>query len=85
MVITYNNRYPANVDEVRNNFQSLLDNDIIIFQRQSGRTYCKPIRTRVMQTHDNMVLCRNQHGNRECFKYVDFYSGNLIYDSVEVI
>lgn len=85
MTITYNNRYPVNIDEVRNDFQLLLGNDIIVFQRQSGRTYCKPIRTKVMQTHDNMVLCRNKYGKRECFEYTDFYCGNLIYDKVEVI
>jgi hypothetical protein len=84
VTITYNHRYPTNIDEVRSNFQSLLGNDIIIFQRKNGQTYCNPIRTKVRQIHNNQVLCSNKHGKRECFKYVDFYNGDLVFDRVEV-
>ena len=83
MTITYHNRYPVNIDEVKNDFQSLLGDDIIIFQRKSGQTYCNPIRATVQRTNNDFVECRHKSGRRECFKYVDFYSGNLIYDVVE--
>lgn len=82
MTITYNHRYPTNIDEVKHKFQSLLGNDIIIFQRQSGRAYHKPIRTTVSQVVSEFVVCNNKANKRECFKYSEFYSGNLIYDKV---
>lgn len=87
MTITYNQRYPADISEVKNKLNSLLGNDLIILQRQGecGQTYHKPIRTIVQQTCNDFVVCKNRSGKRESFNYSDFYSGNLIYDIVEVL
>jgi len=56
--------------------------DLIIFQRQSGQTYCNPIRATLEKVGKDFVVCRHKSGRRECFNYVDFYSGELIFDEV---
>lgn len=82
MTITYKQRSSNSLFKIKHQLRSLCGSDLIIFQRQSGQTYCNPIRATLEKVSKDFVVCRHKSGRRECFNYVDFCSGELIFDEV---
>lgn len=82
MTITYKQHRSNNLFKIKHQLQSLCGSDLIILQRQSGQTYGNPIRATLEKVGKDFVVCRHKSGRRECFNYVDFCSGELIFDEV---
>ncbi len=84
MEIKYRFQTPRSYYGLIDDFKTMKDMEMIIFYKLFGQTYYNPVRVRIQYTTDDFVVCKTQSGRTECFKYTDFYCGDLIYDILGV-